>query len=253
MMTRIDAGQAPQREAESAIRIETQGHVSRRVELAGLLHGTAQGRGGGVRHLDAGQHARRRHAEIQVGQHLGRGRAIEAAQLLLGHVVRVEGGRPGAHIHHTPSLFGFEQLDDVGVGQDNRRLADVHNHADGGQGRRQILRMRWADGDWNGPDVQAAVESADQIQSGRIDEGHVIPAVDASAFHQGARHALRPLVELGARQRASRRSLGAQQGEEDVIGRALGAPLKDLGDVSIFVGRIGFVVTETQFAALGGR
>ncbi len=42
----------------------------RRVQLALQLHGPAEGGGGGVRHLDPGQHPGGRDGEVQVGQHL---------------------------------------------------------------------------------------------------------------------------------------------------------------------------------------
>ena len=44
--------ETPEREAESAVWVEAEGDVPAGVQLALQLHGAAQGRRGGVRHLD---------------------------------------------------------------------------------------------------------------------------------------------------------------------------------------------------------
>ena len=51
MVAGVDGAQTPESEAESAVGIETQGNMSRRVELALKFHGPAEGSGGGMRHF----------------------------------------------------------------------------------------------------------------------------------------------------------------------------------------------------------
>ena len=46
-----------------------------------------------------------------VGDQLRGGRPVHAGQLLLGQLVRVEGGRPGLDVHHVGGFFGFQEFD----------------------------------------------------------------------------------------------------------------------------------------------
>ena len=62
----------------------------------------------------------------------------------------------------------------------------------------------------------------------RVDESDVVAAVDAAALDEQAGDALGALVQLGARQGAGGRALGAEQREQHVVGRTLRAPLQDL-------------------------
>ena len=55
-----------------------------------IMNQPAEGRGGGVRHLDAGEHAGGGDGEVEVGEHLGGGRAVHAGQAALARVVRVQ-------------------------------------------------------------------------------------------------------------------------------------------------------------------
>lgn len=58
--------------------------------------------------------------------------------------------------------------------------------------------MRWPDGDGHGPEVEAAVECADEIETGWEDEGDVIAGLDFAAFLQEGGDFLGTFVQLGA-------------------------------------------------------
>lgn len=47
-------GEAPQDEAQAAVRVQADGYLARRVELTLQLNGAAQSADGSVRHLDRG-------------------------------------------------------------------------------------------------------------------------------------------------------------------------------------------------------
>lgn len=47
----IGPAKAPEDEAQAAVRVQAEGHLSGRVQLALQLDGAAEGTGGGVRHL----------------------------------------------------------------------------------------------------------------------------------------------------------------------------------------------------------
>ena len=61
----------------------------------------------GVRHLDAGQHAGGRHAEVQVGDQLGGRGPVDPRQLPPRQLVRVQATRPRLDVHHVARFFGF--------------------------------------------------------------------------------------------------------------------------------------------------
>ena len=61
--------------------------------------------------------------------------------------------------------------------------------------------MRGSDGDGHHTHVEAAVEGADEVDPRWIDERHVVPGVEAPLLQQQTGDLLRPLVQLGARQR----------------------------------------------------
>ena len=58
------------------------------------LHGEAQRRGCAVGHLDACEHASGGDGEVEVCDHLGRGRLVDAGQALLRQLVRVQDAGP---------------------------------------------------------------------------------------------------------------------------------------------------------------
>ena len=67
MMATVNTAQAPECEAQTRVRIETEGNVPRRIQLASEFHGSTERRDSRVRHLDSSQHARRRDAEVKIG------------------------------------------------------------------------------------------------------------------------------------------------------------------------------------------
>jgi hypothetical protein len=64
-----------------------------------------------VGHLDAGEHAGGGHTEVKVGEQLGGGGAVQAGQLTLAQLVRVQAARPRLDVHHVARLLGLQQLD----------------------------------------------------------------------------------------------------------------------------------------------
>ena len=56
-------------------------------------------------YLDSCEHAGGGDAEVQVADHLGRRRLVDAAQLLLGQVVRVQNNRPRLRVNNGRSLL----------------------------------------------------------------------------------------------------------------------------------------------------
>ena len=56
-------------------------------------------------HLDAGEHAGRGHAEVEVADHLGGRRAVHGLQLALRQVVRVDQVRPRLVVHDGRRLL----------------------------------------------------------------------------------------------------------------------------------------------------
>ncbi len=62
-------------------------------------------------HLDAGEHAGGGHAEVQVGEELGGGGAVQAGQLTLAQLVRVQAARPRLDVNHVARLLRLQQLD----------------------------------------------------------------------------------------------------------------------------------------------
>ncbi len=62
-------------------------------------------------HLDAGEHAGGGHTEVQVGEELGGGGAVQAGQLTLAQLVRVQAAGPRLDVHHVARLLRLQQLD----------------------------------------------------------------------------------------------------------------------------------------------
>lgn len=105
MMPAVYTTEAPQGKAEAWVRIQTESDVSGRIQFARQLHGAAQRGDRRMRHLNAREHARRRNAKIQIGQHLRGGRSIHYWQLLLWHVVHIQNQRPAFYVDHVVRLL----------------------------------------------------------------------------------------------------------------------------------------------------
>ncbi len=67
-------------------------------------------------HLDAGEHACGGHTEVQVGEQLGGGGAVQARQLPLTQLVRVQAAGPRLDVHHVARLLRLQQLDHLQQG-----------------------------------------------------------------------------------------------------------------------------------------
>lgn len=110
MMAAVYAAQTPQSESQPGVGIQAEGYVPRRIELAGEFHRSAEGGDGRVGHLYAGEHAGRRDAEVQVGEHLRGGRSVQNWKLLLWHVVHVEDRWPALDFDDIVGLLKYRSI-----------------------------------------------------------------------------------------------------------------------------------------------
>lgn len=111
----------------------------------------------------------------------------------------IDGLSNGKEIQNIQAIFSLIQS--------YKQIGNKHKHWNG-LGRRG---ERIEDG--RRTDIEASIERADEIQSGRIDEGDVITAIDASPFDQSASDTFGFLVQLSARQRSVGRSFRSHQCE----------------------------------------
>jgi hypothetical protein len=95
-----------------------------------------------VGHLDAGEHACGGHTEVQVGEQLGGGGAVQPGQLTLAQLVRVQAARPRLDVHHVARLLRLQQLDHLqGGGMFNQLINKVHKQET--QDRSITFKLTW--------------------------------------------------------------------------------------------------------------
>ena len=90
--------------------------------------------------------------------------------------------------------------------------------------------MGWPNGDGHCADVQAAVESADQVGARWEEQSHVIAGVESALVQQQISYALGLLVQLRAGQGRGDGALGVETREDDVVRRAYGSPAQYFRD-----------------------
>ena len=77
--------------------------------------------------------------------------------------------------------------------------------------------MRWSDGDGDDADVKTSVERADEVDTRRVDQGHVVSGVEATFLKKQARDLLGSLVQLVAREALAASSSVVEKGEQVVV------------------------------------
>lgn len=84
--------------------------------------------------------------------------------------------------------------------------------------------------DWNRTQIQAPVESTNQIQSGWKNQRHVIARVDFAALLKQCGDLFGSLVQLGTGEGFGNGTLGVQQGVKYMVGRRVGSPSEHTGN-----------------------
>ena len=77
--------------------------------------------------------------------------------------------------------------------------------------------MRWSDGDGDDADVKTSVERADEVDTRRVDQGHMVSRVEAAFLKKQARDLLGSLVQLVAREALAASSSVVEKGEQVVV------------------------------------
>ena len=77
--------------------------------------------------------------------------------------------------------------------------------------------MRWSDGDGNDADVKTSVERADEVDTRRVDQSHMVSCVEAAFLKKQARDLLGSLVQLVASETLAASSSVVEKGEQVVV------------------------------------
>ena len=77
--------------------------------------------------------------------------------------------------------------------------------------------MRWSDGDGDDTDVKTSVERADEVDTRRVDQSHMVSCVEAAFLKKQARDLLCSLVQLVASETLAASPSVVVKGEQVVV------------------------------------
>ena len=81
--------------------------------------------------------------------------------------------------------------------------------------------MRWSYGDRYDADIKAAIERADKVDPGWVDQRNMVSRVQSTFLQQEAGNLLRSLVQLVAGETLAASSSIVEKGEQVVVGSCL--------------------------------